>query len=111
MAFGDHVYVDRGGYSHHGVDMGDGRVIHFASTNGKKCDAVIHWASIREFAGTGRVQVRPYGVRFGAHETVRWAQSMVGQTGYDLFANNCEHFATWCTTEAHSSAQVEAAAS
>lgn len=111
MAYGDHVYVDRGSYSHHGIDMGDGRVIHFASTNGKKSAAVIRWASIDEFAGTGRVQVRAYGVRFHPKETAMRAESMVGQSGYDFFANNCEHFATWCATGEHSSAQVEAAAS
>jgi len=36
---------------------------------------------------------------------------MLGQSGYDLFTNNCEHFATWCVAGEHSSAQVEAAAS
>lgn len=36
---------------------------------------------------------------------------MVGRSGYDLFANNCEHFATGCATGEHSSAQVEAVAS
>ena len=111
MAFGDHVYIHRGGYSHHGVDMGGGRVIHFASANGKKGDAVIRWASIDEFAGSGAVEVREYGARFDAQETTMRAQSMVGQSGYDLFANNCEHFATWCTTGEHSSAQVETVAS
>ena len=32
-------------------------------------------------------------------------------SGYDLFANNCEHFATWWVTGEHSSTQVEAAIS
>ena len=36
---------------------------------------------------------------------------MLGQPGYDLIFNNCEHFATWCVTGEHCSAQVENAAS
>lgn len=36
---------------------------------------------------------------------------MPGQSGYDLFSNNCEHFATWCVAGEHASAQVEAASS
>ncbi|XP_025111708.1 lecithin retinol acyltransferase-like [Pomacea canaliculata] len=29
-------------------------------------------------------------------EIVRRAMSEIGRTDYDLFTNNCEHFATWC---------------
>jgi len=39
------------------------------------------------------------------------AASMVGQSGYDLFFNNCEHFATWCVAGEHVSTQVEAVCS
>jgi hypothetical protein len=110
MAVGDHIYVDRGLYAHHGIDMGDGWVIHFASSNGTKTGALIRWAAIEDFAGDAEVTVQAYGFRFDANEAVERARSMLGQSGYDLFANNCEHFATWCVTGEHSSAQVERAA-
>ena len=29
MARGDHIFVHCLGYSHHGIDLGDGNVIHF----------------------------------------------------------------------------------
>ena len=109
MVYGDHIYVNRGIISHHGVAMRDGWVIHFASPNGSKSGAVIGWARIEDFAGSGEVQVRPYGERFSADEATARAESMLGRSGYDLFANNCEHFATWCVAGEHSSAQVEAA--
>ena len=36
MAKGDHLFVYCGGYSHHGIDVGDGNVIHFDSTPFRK---------------------------------------------------------------------------
>jgi hypothetical protein len=111
MAFGDHIYVDRGFYTHHGVDIGDGWVIHFASADSTKSGALIRQATIEDFAGTGAVQVRAYGVRLDADQAVDRAKAMLGESAYDLFANNCEHFATWCVAGDHSSAQAEAATS
>lgn len=107
MAVGDHIYVDRGAYTHHGIDMGDGWVIHFASSDGTKTGALIQWTTIEDFTGDAEMSVRAYGVRFDAAQAAERARSMLGQSGYDLFANNCEHFATWCVTGEHSSAQVE----
>lgn len=103
---GDHVFVDRGVFSHHGIARADGTVIHFSKSGG-----MILSSTIGEFANGDHVKVRPYGTRFSADDTVRRAESLIGQSGYDLFKNNCEHFATWCVTGEHSSAQVEAAAS
>lgn len=110
MAIGDHVYVDRGVYTHHGVDMGDGWVIHFSSADGTKTGATIRWTTIGDFAGSAEVKVQAYGVRFEAAQAAERARSMLGNSGYDLFANNCEHFATWCVTGEHNSTQVERAA-
>ncbi len=111
MTLGDHIYVERGLYTHHGIDMGDGWVIHFSSTDGSKSDASIRWARIEDFARDGTVQVRTYGTHFDAEQVAERARSMLDQSGYHLFSNNCEHFVTWCVTGEHSSAQVEAAAS
>ena len=111
MAFGDHIYVERGLYTHHGVDMGDSWVIHFSSADGTKSDASIRWARIEDFAGDATVRVQAYGTRFDAGQAAERARSMLDQSGYDLFSNNCEHFATWCVAGEHSSSQVEAAAS
>ena len=91
--------------------MGDGTVIHFSALDGTKVRAVIHRSSIEEFADAGVVRVRAYGLRLSADETIRRAESMLGQSGYDLFTNNCEHFASWCVAGEHSSAQVDVALS
>jgi len=111
MARGDHLYVNRGLYEHHGVDIGEGWVVHFAGTDGTKGGAAVLRSRIEDFAGAGVVEVRDYGHRLDADQPVVRAESMLGRSGYDLFSNNCEHFATWCVAGEHSSAQVEGAAS
>ena len=53
------------------------------------------------------LEVVIYGRRFGGMEVVSRAESRLGENGYNLFGNNCEHFAHWCKTGRHRSAQVE----
>jgi hypothetical protein len=112
MARGDHIYVHRGPYTHHGIDLGDSIVIDFAGADGtkSKSSAVIRQTTLENFADGGTVQIRAYRVRFERDRIVARAQSKLGGSGYDLFGNNCEHFATWCVTGEHSSAQVETVA-
>ncbi|WP_353928873.1 lecithin retinol acyltransferase family protein [Okeanomitos corallinicola] len=52
----DHVYYNCGAYSHHGIDCGDGTVIHYTKNYGKISH--ISWAS---FASGNTVFVREYG--------------------------------------------------
>ena len=44
---------------------------------------------------------------FSAAETVKRARSRIGERGYNLLLNNCEHFAVWCKTGVEKSEQVE----
>lgn len=75
MTRGDHVYVGRVGYTHHGIDVGDGRVIHYSGEPGKsKARATIRYATLEEFADGGEVKVRKYGKRFSPDETVERAE-------------------------------------
>lgn len=41
------------------------------------------------------------------HEIVQRAESKLGEKLYNLFANNCEHFATWCMTGNLQSEQIK----
>lgn len=117
MQQGDHLYVNRGSYLHHGIAVGNDTVIEYGA------DEREHWGSglwalmtvrqvpIEKFARGGTVQVWPYGTRLSAEETVTRARSRLGETGYHLIANNCEHFARWCAAGEHASIQVEVATS
>jgi len=43
-----------------------------------------------------------------ADAVVERAESRLGEWSYDLFVNNCEHFAVWCKTGVSRSRQTEA---
>ena len=105
MARGDHIYVRRGRhYTHHGVDCGDGSVIHYVGPRGSV--RYVARTPLREFAAGAAVQVRTHERRLGAEEAVRNAESRLGSSGYHLVRNNCEHFAAWCCTGRARSSQV-----
>lgn len=107
---GDHVYVKRLGYTHHGVEVDDGEVIHFTGTPGNKRGAQIRRTTLADFTGTrGKLRYRRYGQQLPADVAVERAESKLGQSGYSLFSNNCEHFATWCVYDRNKSAQVNGA--
>jgi hypothetical protein len=107
MARGDHVYVRRGRrYTHHGVDCGDGTVIHYSGPRGTVRQ--VARTSWDDFAAGDEVKVRVYGSRLSTDDTVDMAESRIGSVGYSLVRNNCEHFAAWCCTGRAVSAQVRA---
>ncbi|WP_413167315.1 lecithin retinol acyltransferase family protein [Capilliphycus salinus ALCB114379] len=107
MARGDQVYAYReflnldGVYEHHGIDCGDGTVIHY-----RKPSEVIERTSIETFARGGKVYVRRYPVRYIPDTVIQRAESRLGERKYNLLFNNCEHFATWCVTGVNDSRQI-----
>jgi lecithin:retinol acyltransferase len=107
---GDHVYVRRRGYTHHGVEVDGGEVVHFTGTPGNKRGAMIRRTTMAEFTGPrGKLCYRRYGQQLPADLAVERAESKIGQSGYSLFSNNCEHFATWCVHDRTKSSQVSGA--
>lgn len=112
MARGDHIKVRRRGglYTHHGIDLGDGTVIHFSGEPFRREDARICRVTMAEFLRGGRARVvRHPGPTRDPEETVRAAESMLAPQAYCVFQRNCEHFATWCKTGAWRSRQVRRA--
>jgi hypothetical protein len=106
---GLHLRVHRGGYWHHAVYIGQGWVIHFSGLTKDKSTATIRYGTVQEFAAGGEVEVVRYARAFAAEVVVERAVSQLGQSGYSLFGNNCEHFARWCLTGEHRSWQAERA--
>ena len=105
MARGDHLYVRRGRrYTHHGVDCGDGTVIHYSGPRGTV--RRVARTSYDDFAAGSDVKVRPYEQRLEVAETIAKAESRIGSPGYHLVRNNCEHFTAWCVTGRAFSKQV-----
>jgi hypothetical protein len=108
MSRGDHVYVRRrrrySRYSHHGIDCGDGTVIHYAGE--PRTVRRVERSSLAHFAGGAEVLVRAHRRGLPPAEVVAKAESRLGSVGYHLVWNNCEHFATWCSTGSRGSKQV-----
>ena len=108
MAKGDHLVVGRAGYSHHGIDLGNGQVIHY--TGGSEVNAVVKIESMQKFANGGRVRLGSSKAKYSRDEIVRCAKNRLGEREYSLVGNNCEQFVNWCRTGKHKSQQVNRAA-
>jgi len=111
MACGDHIMVKRWGgiYYHHGIDMGDGTVIHFSGEPFHRRNARVLRCSLEDFLKGGVKIVVQYDSAvdvLSASETTQRAVDLLEQTGYSLFRKNCEHFATYCKTGKPASEQV-----
>ena len=116
MASGDGLEVERrlaGSavvYMHHGIDMGDGTVVHARPTDflnpfGGGSVVQTSWA---EFADGRPVRVVPFrAARYTPEEIAARAASQVGRPGYCPLVQNCEHFSTWCATGEPTSRQIE----
>ncbi|MGY6530139.1 MAG: lecithin retinol acyltransferase family protein [Cyanobacterium sp.] len=110
MAKGDQLYVWRkfanldGVYQHHGIDTGDGNIIHY-----RKPSEIIEKTSFDTFSKGNRVYIRQYprGFSFIPDIVLERAFSRLGENKYNLLFNNCEHFATWCKTGINESKQVQ----
>ena len=105
---GDHIYVKRKGllYSHHGIYAGEGTVVHYKGAEKEKKDPVIRKTDMDEFLNEGKLKRRDYKKRLPHSETIRIAMEHLSNNGYSLTFNNCEHFATYCSTGKKKSVQV-----
>jgi hypothetical protein len=104
---GTHLIISRRGYTHHGIYLGDGRVMHYAGRI-KYPQGLVEEVSLEEFSeGRAlRAEILQTG-RFNGNEIVQRARSRLGEHRYDLLKNNCEHFCNWCRLGENRSFQVE----
>lgn len=117
MARGDHIYVKcRSGlipFHHHGIDMGDGTVIHLVGANGQRAalgpqaDFCVRQDTLADFSRGELVHTQVHDNAMPADQIATTAEDAIGQAEYDLLDNNCEHFATYCATGKASSSQIE----
>jgi hypothetical protein len=104
---GMHLIIYRRGYTHHGIYLGYGRVVHYAGRI-KYPHGLIEEISLAEFSEGRALRAEKWqSGRFNANEIVRRARSRLGERRYDLLRNNCEHFCNWCRLGENRSFQVE----
>lgn len=94
LSGGDHVIVDRGLYTHHGVYIGDNKLIHYSGEPG--VSGKVTEITLEKFAKHNLFWVYEHEDALPAKEIVSRAKSRLGEENYDLEENNCEHFAHWC---------------
>lgn len=89
-------------YHHHGIDCGDGYVIHYRKVG----TATVSRTSTAAFARGNPVYTLHQPVSFIPDVVINRAESRLGEKRYNLFFNNCEHFAYWCKTGENISHQI-----
>jgi len=105
---GSHVISPRRGYMHHGIYVGDGRVVHYAGLARGSFRGRIEEVPLAEFAYGRSVWTRSSGLpRFLPQEVIGRARSRLGENRYRVLRNNCEHFCEWCLRGEPRSYQVE----
>jgi hypothetical protein len=109
FAIGAHLVTPRRGYTHHGIYVGNGRVVHYAGWSRAVLSArPVEEVSLEAFAGDHGVAALPNSpTSFAPAEVVARARSRLGENCYRLTTNNCEHFCHWCRSGENRSAQVE----
>ncbi len=107
-AAGAHLVSPRIGYVHHGIYLGNGKVIHCGAVSCFLPRGPVEEVSLREFCRGRAVAVRG-GVppKYDAREIVDRARSRLGENDYRIFSNNCEHFCEWCLRGEQRSYQVD----
>ena len=105
---GAHIVSPRRGYLHHGIYVGDRRVVHYAGLAYGLYRGPVEEVSLARFArgrGVWTRWRRP--PAFDHAEIVCRARSRVGESRYRILHNNCEHFCEWCVHGEARSYQVE----
>src|SRR5262245_910805 len=105
---GAHLVTPRGWYEHHGVYVGNGRVVHYAGLSTSFRRGPVEETSLESFAGEFGFRIEPHAApAFSPEEIVLRARTRIGENRYRVFANNCEHFCEWCVAGRAKSTQVE----
>jgi hypothetical protein len=102
-----HLVTTRAFYSHHGIYVGGGRVIHYGGLACGLRPGRVEEVSLENFAHGRRIRVRHDTSRFDRGEIVARARSRLGEHDYRLLTNNCEHFCAWARRGVSCSSQVE----
>lgn len=107
LPLGAHLVSRRTGYSHHGIYVGAGRVVHYAGLCVAPHRGPIEEVALERFAAGYAVEIvaHPHAA-YTDREAVARARSRLGEDRYRLLSNNCEHFCTWCVNGQARSEQV-----
>lgn len=96
LELADHLFTQAFCYTHHGIYVGNKKVLHYAENESK---ITIIESSLELFAN-GRIihkkDERESPLSFTKEDAVKRAYSRFYEQNYNLLANNCENFVRWC---------------
>jgi len=108
-SLGAHLISPRNGYSHHGIYVGSGRVIHYAGWANDHETGPVEETDLHTFAQGKGFRTARHSRADSPEIIIERARSRLGEEAYSVSANNCEHFCNWCVTGDHHSGQVDLA--
>ncbi|MFI3227889.1 MAG: lecithin retinol acyltransferase family protein [Clostridia bacterium] len=88
---GDHLYVIMKRYIHHGLYIGDGKVIHYLQSR-------VSEDTLSIFAKTAKIRIYPIAdspVEFDAEQIIERAKSRISENNFQKFGTDCEKFVRW----------------
>ncbi len=104
LPIGAHLLTLRAGYTHQGIYIGDGRVVHYAGSSRFLHNGPVEETSIESFTRGRPLKMRRHGRSpFTGVEVVERARSRLHENRYDVLNNNCEHFCEWCAQDSSTS--------
>lgn len=113
--YGDEIRVNRGLYFHYGIYIDDKNVVQFGTVSGVEVspeNARVIITTLDVFLKGQVLEIREYSSeeqkkKRKPEEVVNYAMAHLGEAGYDLINNNCEHFANRCVFGESYSEQVD----
>ncbi|AUZ80801.1 lecithin retinol acyltransferase family protein [Aeromonas caviae] len=104
---GTHLVTPRTGYDHHGIYVGNGKVVHYAGFARGFNTGPVEEVTLETFTDGGRCRVKSHAnQKFYGVEVAERARAKIGEDSYNLAFNNCEHLCEWCVNGRHHSEQV-----
>jgi len=106
---GQHLYIKKasGTYTHHGLGVGDGYVIHYSGlADDLTLVGEVEEVTLEEFSQGKEIHVKQHHTRkYDVEESILRASLRMGEEQYHILYNNCEHFVQWCISGRHKSDQ------
>lgn len=112
---GAHIRVQVNSIYHHGIYINDEEIIQFGlpfDVLKPKEEVRVIKSDINDFLQGGFLEVRVYDkkekkLKNKDEDVIKIAISKLGEGGYDIVHNNCEHFANYCIFNKKESKQID----
>lgn len=106
---GSHLITSRAVYTHHGIYVGNDKVIHYSGLADGLSSGPVEEVSLSKFHQQKGFDVKLHpNASFSNQEIVARARERLGETDYNLFYNNCETFVNNCIYNVKTSQQTGA---